>query len=125
MKRATGPIGDEELIACLPEIIKRSDPVGETPTLVEHVRQHPRLVDLAKPQLGVAAAQLVVDGWSPTRAAQAGQWDVLVTIAAPAPARSARPPGPRALSAAWKKTNPTLDEMVTSTTVAKHPRSRS
>jgi hypothetical protein len=74
-------IGDEELIACLPEITKRSDSVGETPTLVEHVLQHPRLVDLAKPQLGVAAAQLVVDGWSPTRAAQAGQWDVLVTIA--------------------------------------------
>jgi hypothetical protein len=79
----TDDLDDDELVACLPEILGHSDPVpaGAEPVFLRYARRFPRLVDLAGDRLRQAAAQLVVDGWSPVEAARSGHWDALVTAA--------------------------------------------
>ncbi|MDI5979294.1 hypothetical protein [Amycolatopsis magusensis] len=79
---AGNSLADDELLACIPEIT-RSAPItaGQTPALIEYLRRYPQLVELAKPELTAAITQLVADGWSPAKAAQAGQWADLVAVA--------------------------------------------
>lgn len=74
---------DNDLVACLPEVLDPSGPVpaAGNPALLQYVERFPRLVDLADARLGQAAAGLLTAGWSPVQAARAGHWGALVTAA--------------------------------------------
>ncbi|MGK3206012.1 hypothetical protein [Amycolatopsis sp. MEPSY49] len=80
---ASEELSDTELVACLPEIMGSATAVGAdaVPVIAEYVQRFPRLLQVATDQVRQAFGRLLAEGWSPTQAARAGQWDALVTVA--------------------------------------------
>ncbi|MEV6828438.1 hypothetical protein [Amycolatopsis sp. NPDC051102] len=76
-------LSDAEFVACLPEIMESASAVGAdaVPVLVEYVQRFPKLLEVAVNEIRQVFVRLVADGWVPTRAARAGRWDALITVA--------------------------------------------
>lgn len=75
---ASNDLTDDELIACLPEVLGHE---GPDPILLRYVQRFPQLVELGGARLQQAVAGLIATGWSPVQAARSGHWDVLLVAA--------------------------------------------
>ena len=82
-EKTRGPLSDEELVACVPEITRPQEHLaaGTVPNVIQYIQRFPRLVDLAQSQLEQTVVDLVTNGWSPAQCARSGQWDVLMSVA--------------------------------------------
>ncbi|MFL6076964.1 MAG: hypothetical protein ACJ73S_26520 [Mycobacteriales bacterium] len=76
-------VTDEDLVACLPEVLDLSVPVSEAaePPLLQYLHRFPRLIDLAGPAVRDAVYRLARSSWSPEQAARSGQRDAIIAAA--------------------------------------------